>query len=61
MNKLHCLTTTREDGSKIKIFYRFETAMDWDYRDGKGQVKPNVVYSYEEYDGKSILITSNGD
>jgi hypothetical protein len=35
--------------------------MDWDYRGSDGKIKSNVVYSYEEYDGKSILVNDNGD
>lgn len=59
--KYICLTTTLADGRIMKVFYLYETAASWDEYDGKGKPKPNVVRTYEEYDGHSILITDNGD
>lgn len=60
-DKLIVLTTTREDGSKFRWFYVFETDALWEEFDGKGNKKPNVVRTIEPWDGKEGISFSNGD
>lgn len=58
---LPCLTKTHIDGNQHKVFYLYETALSWDWKDNNGNVKSGVVRSDEPYDGTSIIITDNGD
>lgn len=58
---LICLVTTRPDGSKFRCYYYYETAASWDYYDGKGNVKANVIRTIEPWDGESMIIFDNGD
>ena len=60
-DKAICLTTTFQDGKQRKVFYVFETGASWDLYDGNGKQKPNVVRTFEPWDGESLLITDNGD
>lgn len=54
------LTTTRPNGSLHKCFYLYDTEACHNEYDANGKL-PNVVRTYEPYDGVSHLITGNGD
>jgi len=59
--EMHCLVTTRPNGTEHKVYYLYETALSWDCYDNKGNMKANVKRSFEPYDGFSFVITDNGD
>ena len=58
---LICLVTTRSDGSKFRCYYYYETSAAWDYYDGNGNPKANVIRTVEPWDGESMIMFDNGD